>query len=153
VLTQETGYPSTASYPTSGGAGTRSIGVIVENSLRDVLGWRPKVADYKGFVAALNHSFTCKEIERRTECVSTPRTYAVQIQADLGAITGAQASIYARGKAALDQSLIILGRLYALDPAADPQEVEARRAIVRSEVTELVNELGVEGGPRVQRVD
>jgi hypothetical protein len=35
----------------------------------------------------------------------------------------------------------------------DEQEVEAVRSIIRSEFVELVDELGVEGGPRVQRVD
>src|SRR5262245_11487448 len=152
VLTQEAGYGSASTYP-GGAAGTKPIGQVVDGALRDVLGWRPKLSDHKGFVAALTQSFSCKEIEGRTECVYTPRTYAIQVQADLGAITGAQASIYARARAALDQSLIILDRLYALDPAADPQNVEANRAIVRSEFTELVNELGIEGRPRVHRVD
>lgn len=153
VLTQETGYGRTPSYPSGGPSSATSLGQIVEGTLRNVLGWRPKTNDPKGFVAALGQSFTCKEVDGRTECLYTPRTYAVQVQADMGAITGAQASIYARAKAALDQSLIILDRLYALEPAADEQEVEASRAIIRTELTELVNELGVEGGPRVSRVD
>lgn len=69
------------------------------------------------------------------------------------AITGAQQSLYARAKAAYDQASILLERIRALDPAADPEEFAAFKAIVRSEITELVNELGVEGGPRVRRVD
>ncbi|HEU0177012.1 MAG TPA: hypothetical protein VFV58_22345 [Blastocatellia bacterium] len=153
VLTQEAGYSGVPTSPWSNSPGARPLGQVVETTLRDVLGWRPKVADHKGFVAALTQSFTCKDIEGRTECSYTPRTYAVQVQADMGAVTGAQASIYARAKAALDQSTMILDRLYPLDPAADPQETEASRAIVRSEFTELVNELGIEGGPRVHRVD
>src|SRR5437660_93036 len=36
---------------------------------------------------------------------------------------------------------------------ADPQDTEAVRAIIRSEMGELVNELGMPRGPRVQRVD
>lgn len=136
-----------------GAGGGRPLGAVVENAVRDVLGWRPKTSDHKGFLAALTQSFEGREIEGRTEYRYTPRTYAVQVQADMGAITGAQASIYARAKAALDQSLAILDRLYPLAPEADKQEVEASRAIVRSELTELVNELGVEGGPRVHRVN
>ena len=81
----------------------------------------------------------------------TPRSYAVQV--DMTAITGAQASIYQRAKAALDQSLPLLDGLYALDPTADPQDTEATRTIVRSALVELVNELGMVGGPRPQRVD
>jgi len=153
VLTQEAGFSGAPTSPWSNSPGSRPLGQVVEATLRDVLGWRPKASDHKGFVAALTQSFTCKDIEGRTECSYTPRTYAVQVQADMGAVTGAQASIYARAKAALDQSVMILDRLYPLDPAADPQETEASRAIVRSEFTELVNELGIEGGPRVHRVD
>jgi hypothetical protein len=153
VLTQEAGFGGAPTSPWSNSPGARPLGQIVEATLRDVLGWRPKVTDHKGFVAALTQSFACKEIEGRTECSYTPRTYAVQVQADMGAVTGAQASIYSRAKAALDQSTMILDRIYPLDPAADPQETEASRAIVRSEFTELVNELGIEGGPRVHRVD
>jgi hypothetical protein len=153
VLTRETDGGGMPSSPTVVAPGTRPLGVVVESAVRDVLGWRPKVADPKGFLGALTQSFTCKEVQGRTECTYTPRTYAMQVQADMGAVTGAQASIYARAKAALDQSLMILQRLYALDPAADPQEVEAARAIIRSEMTELVNELAIEGGPRVHRVD
>jgi hypothetical protein len=153
VLTRETDIGGTPSAPATGAPGGRPVGVVVENAVRDVLGWRPRAADPKGFLGALNQSFTCQEVQGRTQCTYSPRTYAVQVQADMGAVTGAQASIYARAKAALDQSVIILQRLYALDPAADPEDTEAARAIIRSELTELVNELGVEGGPRVQRVD
>jgi hypothetical protein len=152
VLTQEMSYttPSTS----GGGAVTaRPLGQLVENTLRDVLGWRPKLTDHRGFVAALTQSFNCKEVEGRTECVYTPRTYAVHVQADLGALTGAQASIYARARVALEQSQLILARLHPLRSDADDEDVEAQRAIVRSLWTELVNELGVEGGPRVQRID
>jgi hypothetical protein len=153
VLTRETDIAGAPSSPAAGTPGGRPLGVVVENAVRDVLGWRPRAADPKGFLGALSQSFTCQEVQGRTQCTYTPRTYAVQVQADMGAVTGAQASIYARAKAALDQSVIILQRLYPLDPAAEKEEVEAARAIIRSEITELVNELGVEGGPRVQRVD
>jgi hypothetical protein len=153
VLTQETGGSGGPPVGGNGGSGTRSLGAIVENTLRDVLGWRPKKDDSKGFVAALTQSFVGQEVEGRTEYTYTPRTYAVQVQADMGAVTGAQASIYARAKAALDQSTILLDRLFPLDPAADTQNIEADRAITRSDLTELVSELGIEGGPRVLRVD
>ena len=66
---------------------------------------------------------------------------------------GAQASIYQRAKVALDQSLPLLDGLYSLLPDSDPEDTGAIRAIIRFELSELVSELGVEGGPRVQRVD
>jgi hypothetical protein len=153
MLTQESGYGGLPSSAATITPGTVPLGQIVETTLRDVLGWRPKVNDPKAFVAALTQSFTCKEMAGRSVCTYTPRTFAVQVQAGLGAITGAQASLYTRAKAALDQSLLLLDRVKALAPAADPQNTEADRAMVRTELTELVNELGVEGGPRVQRVD
>jgi hypothetical protein len=135
----------------AGGSG--AVGQTVERTIRDVLGWRPRAGDTKGFLAALQHAFTGKEVAGHTEYTLNPRSYAVEIQADLGTVTGAQASIYARAKAALDQVLPLLEGLEPLRVDFDPENVNAIRAIVRSHLTELVAELGVEGGPRVQRVD
>jgi hypothetical protein len=135
----------------AGGAG--AVGQTVERTIRDVLGWRPRASDTKGFLAALQHAFTGKEVAGHTEYTLNPRSYAVEIQADLGTVTGAQASIYARAKAALDQVLPLLEGLQPLRVDFDAENVNAIRAIVRSHLTELVAELGVEGGPRVQRVD
>jgi len=117
-----------------------------------VLGWRPKGDDPRGFVGALTQSFALKEVEGHTEWTWTPRTYAVQT--DLaGGITGAQASLYTRAKDALDQALPLLDGLYPLRVDADPQDMEALRATVHSQMTEIVNELGISGGPRVSRID
>ncbi|MGW2517735.1 carboxypeptidase regulatory-like domain-containing protein [Streptomyces sp. NPDC001617] len=150
VLTEEIG--------TSGGRASASgtvdrasgYGQTVEGALRDVLGWRPG-SNTSGFQAALAGAFELREVEGHTEFTWHPRGYAVQ--ADLGALTGAQASIYQRAKNALDQITPLLDGLTPLDPAADPQDTEAVRSIVRAELGELVDELAVEGGPRIQRVD
>ena len=75
------------------------------------------------------------------------------IKADLGEVTGAQASIFERAKVAMDQSLPLLDRLEPLRADADKEDTEAMRAVIRTEFTELVQELGVVGGPRVQRID
>jgi hypothetical protein len=135
------------------GAPPSSIGQTVEAALREALGWRPKPNDPRSFNAALLQSFDRREVEGHTVSAWTPRTYAAQVQADLGAITGAQASLYSRAKVALDAALPLLDGLHPLDPAADPQDTEAIRSIIRSELVELVTELGVEGGPRISRVD
>jgi hypothetical protein len=100
---------------------------------------------------ALNQSFALKDVEGHTEFTWTPRTYTVQT--DMGAITGAQASIYNRAKVALDQSLPLLDGLYALLPALEQEDLDSVREMVRSLFTELVNDFGIEGGPRVPRVD
>jgi hypothetical protein len=158
VLTEEVGYPPSPlamPYGTPSAApGAAPLGQIAAKAVADVLGWKPRPGsiDAKAFTGALNASFTCKEVEGHTECIWTPRTYAVQT--DLaGGITGAQASIYSRAKEALDKALPLLDGLYALRVDADPQDVEALKAIVRTQMTELVNELGFLGGPRVSRVN
>jgi hypothetical protein len=140
-----------------GSSGTRSSGSAkssplaqqVENALREVLAWRPRAGDTKGFVAALNQAFSAQEVEGRTDYTWTPRSYSVQ--ADMGAVTGAQASIYARARAALDQSVPLLEGLTPLRPDNDEENLDAIRSIVISQFTELVSEFGQVGGPRVDR--
>lgn len=154
VLTQQVGYAPSPLSPTGGGpsgGATNNLGSTVNRAINDVLGWKLKTDDPKGFVGALNASFSCQEVEGHTECTWTPRTYAVAT--DLaGGITGAQASLYTRAKEALDLSLPILDGLYALDPTADKEEIDALKKVARSQMTELVNELGMMGGPRPFRV-
>jgi hypothetical protein len=153
VLTEEvstTGIPGPA---LGGGAGTAGAdyGQVVDQVMRDVLGWRPSV-DVAGFQAALTGAFTLREVEGHTEWTWQQRGYAVQ--ADMGALAGAQASIHARAKSALDQILPLLAGLTPLNPALyPPQDLEAIRTVINSELQELVGELALDGGPRIQRVD
>ncbi len=127
-----------------------SIGQTVEGALREILAWRPKPEDPKGFTAALNQAFSLRDIEGHTEFAWTPRSFSVQ--ADIGAVTGAQASIYSRARSALDQSLPLLEGLYPLQAAADVEDGDSIRAIIRNHWIELVAELGQVGGPRLDRV-
>lgn len=155
VLTEEVTFPTPAQTPGGGGgggAGTGTLARTVDAAMRDVLGGRSKIADPKGFTARLAQSFSLKYVEGHVEATWMPPN-SVQVQADLGAITGAQASIYSRAKVALDQSMPLLDGLSSLRTDILPEDQEATRSIVRTELTQLVNELGVEGGPRVQRVD
>ncbi|MBE2222224.1 MAG: hypothetical protein IAF02_11825, partial [Anaerolineae bacterium] len=122
----------------------------VEGTLREVLAWRPRTTDPKGFLAALNQAFTEQEVDGHSTWAWTPRSYSVQ--ADMGAVTGAQASIYARARAALDQSVPLIEGLRPLRADADDEDVEAIRALVQSQLTELIDELGVVGGPRQDRI-
>jgi hypothetical protein len=156
VLTEEVGYPpsplATPSAARPGSPGGTSLGQTVMSAVGDVLGWKVKAADPKGFVGALTASFACTDVEGHTQCTWTPRTYAVQT--DLaGGITGAQASLYSRAQEALNQALPLLDGLYPLDPEADAEDVTALKGIARSQLTELVNELGVAGGPRISRIN
>jgi hypothetical protein len=129
-----------------------SLQSIVDCALTEVLGRNLK-SDPKAFLNSLNQTFTAKQINGRNEYEWNPRTYAC-VQNDLGGtVSGAQASLYHRAKAALNDAMPLLEKLHALNPAADQQNMEAMRGIIRTEMIELVNELGATGGPRVQRVD
>jgi hypothetical protein len=150
VLTEEVSFPG-GPENIGTGSGTAPLSQKVNIALREILGWRPRSNDPRGFLASLNQSFDIKEIEGHTHWKWRQRTFAAE--ADLGAITGAQASIYTRARASLDQSLPLLDGLTPLRADYDLQDIDAARAIVRSSFTELVYELGVEGGPQLARVD
>ena len=77
----------------------------------------------------------------------------VAVQADLGGVTGGQASLYLRAKAAHEQITRMLDSLQPLRTDADPEDCEAYRGLVRDSVRRIVMELGREGGPRVALVD
>lgn len=153
VLTEEvstTGVPAPAAGGTGGGGGA-AYAQVVDQAMRDVLGWRPG-GDLSGFQAALTGAFQLREVEGHTQWTWQQRGYAVQ--ADMGALTGAQASIYARAKSALDQMQPLLSGLTPLNPALfPPQDLEAIRTVITAELQELVTELALPGGPRIQRVD
>ena len=159
VLTEEVAYrpSSPVGISTTGaggiaGPGASNIGQIAMQAVTDVLGWKVNTADPKGFLGALTQSFSLKDVEGHVESTWMPRTYAVQT--DLGGgITGAQASLYMRAKDALDQSLSLLDGLYPLDPDADPEYVRALREMARSQMTEIVKELGIVGVPSILRIN
>lgn len=142
----------TQSSQTNGDSNSGSLQQIVNNVLSELLGQNGN-SDPKAFVSNLNKNFTAKETNGRIDYEWTPRTYAA-VHNDLGGtVSGAQASLYHRAKTALKDGLPLLDKLHALNPSADRQNMEAMRAIIRTEMIELVNELGASGGPRVQRVD
>lgn len=158
ILTEEVAYrPSPVGIQTSGaggisGPGGSNLGQVALQAVSDVLGWKANTADPKGFIGALTQSFTLADVEGHVESTWKPRSYAVQT--DLGGgITGAQASLYMRAKDALDQSLTLLDGLYPLDPEADPEYVKALREMARSQMTEIVKELGVVGLPSILRIN
>jgi hypothetical protein len=135
---------------TSTGAGGDQ-GPAVSAAIRDVLGWRPRVQDPKAFTAALSASFELSTVEDHVVARYVQR--GVAVQADLGSVTGGQASLYLRAKAAHEQITRMLGSLQPLRTDADPQDCEAYRGLVRDSVRRIVMELGREGGPRVPLVD
>jgi hypothetical protein len=157
ILTEEVGFsPSPLSNPSSSGfrppsVGGTSYGATVTRALQDVLGWKLKPGDAIGFTGALNQSFQVSLVEGHVQSKWTPRSYAVQ--SDLaGGITGAQASVYTMAQTLLGQMLPLIDGLRPLDPAADMEYVAALKDLAASQLTNLAQEIGYLGGPRVMRV-
>jgi hypothetical protein len=152
VLTSEVNGGPAGHRGGGGEAGTGTLKRSVTTTIREVLGRSPRAGDPRSFLAALNHSFTTTEEMGVTVVRWTPRTYSGQT--DLGGgVTGGQASLFGRARVTLDNALPLLDGLYSLREDDDPELVSAARSIVRTELTEIVTELGTEGGPRTTRVD
>lgn len=152
ILTQQVETQPSTDTQTVSISGGASIDSVAQSTIRRVLGWRYRGSDTKGFTAALTKTFALKQVEGHVEWDWKPQNYMVQ--ADLGEVTGAQASIYSRAKVALDQIIPLLDALTPLRVDADPEDCEAIRSIIRNELKDqLVPEFGQAGGPRVQLVD
>ncbi len=132
-------------------AGGDDLSPVVGTAIRDALGWRPRVEDPKAFVDALTASFRLVTVEGHVEAQYVPRGYAVQ--ADLGAVTGGQASLYRRARVARTEMLRILDGLTPLRTDADEDDMQAYRTLVRNAIERLVDEIGAAGGPRIQMID
>jgi hypothetical protein len=147
--------------PTSGDSGGPSsrnradgdLQATVDNAFTDVLGRNLNVGNLKTFTASLERAFPGEEQEGgKTKYSWNPRTYAVLSELG-GGMSGAQASIYHQARSAWEDIEPLLNNLTPITLKADAEKAEAIRAILHTEMVELVNELGYEGGPRVQRVD
>ena len=126
---------------------------FVQNALGRTLGRRLNTSDPKAMLASIDRAFTSTKNDAGSPIFEwTPRSYAVQTELG-GKVTGAQASLYRRAKAALDEILPLLDRLEPIEDAPDEEKVEAYRAVVRQEIISLVDELGIEGGWRESRVN
>lgn len=146
--TQDGSTDSNGSIGTPTGGG---LNAVINQAFGRLLGNSSPttVADFK---AALKNSFVAKKQGDRTTYEWQPYSYTSANNVG-GGVTGAQASLYYRAKAILADVLRLLDGLKPLEPAPDIENSAAIRAIVRSEIAELVDEIGLPGGPRVQRVD
>jgi hypothetical protein len=141
--------PDSGSAPSKGSAPDQTP--AVRAAIRDVLGIRSRTEDPKAFTDALRSVFRLDKVEGHIEARYVPRGYAVQ--ADLGAVTGGQASLYRRAMLARTEALRILDGLTPLRTDGDQQDMDAYRTIVRNSIQTLVDEIGAPGGPRVTMVD
>lgn len=152
VVDVDQAFPAMVESPAHPAAGAAlDQGPAVRTAIRNVLGVRSREQDPKAFVDALTAAFRLVKVEGHTESRFVPRGYA--IQADLGAVSGGQASLYRRATIARAEILRILDGLTALRGDADADDMEAYRLIVRNGVQSLVDEMGAPGGPRVGMVD
>jgi hypothetical protein len=134
------------------GGATKSLQRTVDLAMRQTLGRLPKYTDATAFTAALTASFAVVEQQGHTAVSWRPRSYVGQTELG-GAVTGAQASVYARAREAVTAARPLLAGLTPLRPDADPEEMSAARGVVEAEFNALVDELGTEGGPRALRVE
>ncbi|GIH15903.1 hypothetical protein [Rugosimonospora africana] len=114
-------------------------GITALRRISDTLGWRWRPDDPTAFLAALTNSFAIKRVEGHNELTWTPRGFAVQ--ADLGQVTGGQASLAARVASTVREALPLLDSLVPLLPDADPDDCAAFRGLVRHDLEELRYEL------------
>lgn len=152
ILTREVGgYAKSSRNGDGTGSGGGALTRTAQGAIRDLLGWRYRADDPKGFMAALGKAVDLKEVEGHVESSWKARPFMVQ--ADLGEVTGAQASIYERARVAVEHALPLLDTLKPLRADCDEGSAESIRTMVRCSLTELVSELSRVSGPRVQRVD
>jgi hypothetical protein len=148
-------YPILTSQDTlsapSGGA-VQPIQRTVDSAIRATLGRLPKYTDHTAFTNALNSSFDVVETQGRTQAIWRPRSYVGQNELG-GGVTGAQASLYSRARDAQKAVLPLIKALTPLRADADQQEMDAVRGILETQFSAAVEELGMEGGPRKDRVD
>ncbi len=147
---QRTGRMASVSTPATGGGDLQGI---VENALGSILGHTQRTDNPKTLVNTLTQTFTARQVDGRTVYDWNPQTASVRASDLGGGITGAQASLYHRAKTAIQDGIQLLNGLNPLKPSADRENMEATRSIIRTEMQELLAELGARGGPRILRVD
>ena len=79
-----------------------------------------KTDDPTGFLAAITNAFELKDVEGRVEWSRLASTSVVSVNADMGAITGAQASILRRAQTTMAEAARILPTIRALRRTPSP---------------------------------
>jgi len=92
-----------------------------------------------------------KEIEDHTEFKWTPRSF--NVQARLGWSDRSSSHSQCPGRRCPRAMPALLDGLYTLSPKSARPDLDSLGGTVRSQLAELVHELGKEGGPRVFPVD
>jgi hypothetical protein len=152
----------------SGGGGTGTVlERQVDRAIGQVLG-RGTGRDASSFMSALNGAFP---VATDGQVQFTPARSAVSLYSPdangtasgasrnalaaglSGQISAEQATLYQQASTISKDALGILAGLQPFVPEAEPDKVDALRALVRSEITTLVEEFGRTDEPRAERVD
>ncbi len=145
--------PGSAAPPTSGVA-ISDLQRRVMAAIQGVLGRSFRPGDYRTFRAALEVSFEYKEVGGRSSYEWKPRAYPTRGTTDIGGgISGAQSSLVSFANSLHERAVPIIDQLRSLKSNTDEQELEAARNIFRTALSEFVNELSREGGPRAPRAN
>jgi hypothetical protein len=157
-----TRYASTQQTVFDNGGGQAGVGGEnklerqVERALTQVLGRAPGRGD-GSFTSALNAAFPLDGYGRVS---STPARAVVSIYAGDGAagsllsqLSVEQAALYRQATTIAGDTQRVLAGLEPFVAFADPERIEALRALIRSELNVLVEEFGRVDKPRQQRVD
>lgn len=158
---QETVYDNGASSSHTSGGSASLLERQVERAITQVLGRSPG-RNPESFVRALKDAFPTKSDGQIsfTPSRSTLSLYGASSSMSGAIATGLSGQISAEQSALYRQSSIIaadaikvLSGLQPFTPLADLDRVEALRALVKSQISSLVDEFGRPDTPRAQRVD
>lgn len=149
LLTEQVRIPATPAGYSTGQAS--DVGSRASQVIQEVLGWRP-TRDGRGFSAALSQCFELSVTEGHVVATYRQRGYAAR--ADMGAVTGVQASLVLRARTTVDSVVRpLISALTPLSPTALAEDYEPIRRLVLSGVDDVVAEFAREGGPRLQYLD
>jgi hypothetical protein len=127
----------------------------VQGAVRGVLGRLPKEGrdTPEGFVAMLGTKFEAVEKPGHTEYRLVEGASLAGLVERPDDVTVAQERLIRRAEEVRKVVLPLLQELRPLDPSADPENVDATRALVILNVTDLLTELERPQGPRIPLVD
>lgn len=152
ILTEDVS-PGGGATPSRTGADA-SVGLTASAAISSVLGCRsnPDDPNPTAFLAALKNVFDLKDVEGHVEWTYN-QTTSYSVDADLGAITGAQASILKRAQTMVAESCRILPLIQPLRPDADPVDCASILSIVVDELQQIPDALSLPSGPIVEQID
>jgi hypothetical protein len=151
-------YPLLTSDAAAPGAGTSLLSgagamALIDRQVKTLVPNVPRDNDPNRLEAAIIRATEPEVVDGITKYVARKNPYgAADISVGQG-LAGAQASSVVFAEAQLQASLPLLDSLESLSVTSDPQVVAADTAILRRTWLDFVNELGRNGGPRVERTD